>query len=59
MSVSNLYFRVRDKLVDWGLISRPRFYMQRHAAGATRNRLALRGARRFRRRAPARLLVEI
>ena len=57
MSVHKLYWTVRDALVSWGLIDRPRFYMQRYPAGEIRDRLAGRGScRRLRRMSLRRLL---
>ena len=57
MSAHKLYWTVRDVLVNWGLIDRPRFYMQRHEAGSIRDRLATRGScRRIRRLSLRRLL---
>lgn len=46
MSVHKLYFTVRDKLVSWGVVEAPRFYMRRRPAGSVRTRLARRGSRR-------------
>jgi hypothetical protein len=57
MSAQQILRKVRDTLVEWGFVSRPRFYMRRHPAGAVRNRLIGRGvARRFRRTSLQRLL---
>jgi hypothetical protein len=57
MSALTLYWKVRDRLVEWGLLARPRFYMKRHAPGAVRSRLTGRGTRlRFRRVSLQRLL---
>lgn len=44
MSVHKLYWKVRDQLVDWGVIEAPRFYMQRQRVGANRQRMLNRGA---------------
>ncbi|HEU4752392.1 MAG TPA: hypothetical protein VFU47_04715 [Armatimonadota bacterium] len=57
MTAHKIYWKVRDALVEWGLVSRPRFYLQRHAAGAVRSQLMGRGtSRRFRRTSLPRLL---
>jgi hypothetical protein len=45
-----IYWKVRDALVAWGVVSRPRFYMQRHPVGTVRARLRGRGTSRRTRR---------
>ena len=59
MTISSLFFKVRDRMVEWGWVERPRFYLQRHAAGETRDRLSRRGTRTWRRRTALRRLVEV
>lgn len=50
MSTHKLYFGIRDALMAYGVVPRPRFYLKRHPVGAVRQRLTGRGsARRFRR----------
>ena len=57
MTAQKILWKVRDALVEWGLVSRPRFYLRRHPAGTVRAQLMGRGsARRFRRTSLARLL---
>lgn len=52
-----LYWKVRDRLVEWGFLAGPRFYMQRHPAGTVRSRLIGRGSsKRLRRVSLQRLL---
>lgn len=56
-SARKLYWKVRDALVAMGMVSRPRFYMQRCPVGEVRDRLAHRGtSRRLRRTSLKRLL---
>jgi hypothetical protein len=57
MSAHKLYWKVRDQLVEWGVITRPRCYMRRQPAGMVRRRLTARGTpKRFRHVSLARLL---
>ncbi len=56
MSAQKIYWKVRDTLVAWGMVSRPRFYMERQAVGHNRGRLARQPrVRRIRRTSLARL----
>lgn len=57
MSAHKLYWSVRDVLVNWGLVDRPRFYMQRQEVGSIRERLSTRGSRRRIRRLSLRRLL--
>jgi len=41
-----VYWSVRDTLVTWGLVARPKSSMQRLPAGTNRRRLSGRGSRR-------------
>jgi hypothetical protein len=50
MSAQQLFYKFRDTLVSWGVVSRPRFYMRRQPAGAVRARMQGRGRRRWMRR---------
>jgi hypothetical protein len=50
MSTNQIYFKLRDVLVDLGVVSRPKFHLRRHAPGAVRGRLAHRRPRRWMRR---------
>jgi len=50
MTTHKLYFKVRDTLVSWGVVSRPRFYLERRATGSVRESLQGRGSRRRLRR---------
>lgn len=57
MTVNTLYWKVRDTLVGWGVLERPRFYMERQDVGAVRRSLQGRGSRqRIRRVSLQRLL---
>lgn len=57
MTAQKLFWKVRDTLVAWGIVSRPRFYMQRRGVGGVRSRLTGRGtSRRLRRTSLRRLL---
>jgi hypothetical protein len=57
MSALKIYRTVRDRLVEWGWVSGPRFYMKSHPVGTVRSRLMGRGSRqRFRRVSLQRLL---
>jgi hypothetical protein len=58
MSTSTIYWKVRDTLVNWGVLSRPRFTLRRQPVGAVRAALSAgSGRRRFRRVPLARLLA--
>lgn len=58
LTIRRLFWRVRDALVAWGWVAPPRFYMNRHPAGAVRGRLRSRGAAgRIRRLPLTRLLT--
>jgi hypothetical protein len=53
-----IFWKVRDALVEMGVVSRPRFYMRRCTVGENRERLAHRGSsRRIRRTSLKRLLT--
>jgi hypothetical protein len=57
MSAQKILRKVRDTLVEWGIVDRPRFSMRRRPAGAVRSRLMGRGnPNRFRRTSLQRLL---
>lgn len=57
MVAQRIILKVRDRLVEWGLMTPPRFYLSRHPVGAVRTRLQGRGsARRFRHTSLQRLL---
>jgi len=57
MTTHKLYWKVRDALVSWGVVDRPRFYMRRKPVGSVRASLQGRGTRRrFRRVSLQRLL---
>lgn len=58
MSAQTIIRKVREKLVTWGLVAKPRFYLHRCTAGSVRNRLTGRGSRRRFRRVPLRRLLE-
>ncbi len=58
MSAQTLIRKMREHLVSWGLVAKPRFYLNRHAAGAVRNRLTGRGSSRRMRRLSLRRLLE-
>ena len=47
---AKVQFKLRDVLVNLGVVSRPKFHLRRHAAGAVRSRLAQRRPRRWMRR---------
>lgn len=52
-----IWWRVREVLVNWGFLPRPRFYLVRQPLGHSRRRLQAAGRiRRFRRVSLARLL---
>lgn len=57
--MAKIYWKVRDTLVQWGIVSPPRFYMERHEPGTVRQRLCGRGThRRTRRTSLCRLIGE-
>lgn len=57
MSAHKLYWTVREKLIDWGMVTRPSFHLRRHRVGTTRARLTGRGTcRRMRHVSLQRLL---
>ena len=57
MSATLIYRKLRDTLVDWGWVARPRFYLRRQRVGAVRASLMGRGSsRRMRRTSLQRLL---
>lgn len=58
MSAQTIIRKVREQLVTWGLVSRPRFYLHRCAVGSVRGRLTGRGSARRFRRVPLRRLLE-
>lgn len=57
MSAHRIFFAVRDRLVELGLVSRPRFYMQRRPVGSARRRLVGCGRRPRMRRLPLKRLL--